>query len=532
LNKLLLVLSLIGIISCSEQELATESFSKLDTRESVKRFDDISDGKSITGVSNKNGRLHFDDVESVNNYLTFIKNMDNVTEKRAFYYEDIGLSYEERDGTYYTKHPAAKYLEEALGFTSFRTLEEEYIRNAMINRKEFFGIISDPYIKSIIDSKRSFVVGCRTYVVKSKDKMAIVNQDEELVDRLNLNFDTVKPGLNVRFINDFTTTFSFNVDEEGRPESQKEIYQFTYQLEDVGNNELQVTNTSFIENECIPKCYEWVYSDGTVVRGDQPDRLIKEGEVLVMRLVDCDGPTVYDTTLVETRACALSGGEFEELARNINITVCEFFEPNFDFTQIDWWQFTELNSGFESPQHTDNNTSYANTVGDIKIELCIKHKEFVGPCCGTFEFDRCECEERGEEVDSEVLEVPNGPNWRFDVLVWVEKSGAFDATPGEVGTRMITYRQKSNGGWEDKCPTFGGYSHLNSRYFDKEEDCTVYEYEEESWRGDCDENQQINHDHKHARKIPKDTYGEWGMNVDGTMRYYKGPNNDGKLYLQ
>ena len=97
---------------------------------------------------------------------------------------------------------------------------------------------------------------------------------------------------------------------------------------------------------------------------------------------------------------------------------------------------------------------------------------------------------------------------------------------------MITYRKKPNGGWDDICPPFGGYSNLNARYFDKSENCQVYDYQEERWRSDCDENQQINHDHKHARKIANVTWGEWGMNVDGTWRYYKGPNNDGRLVLQ
>ena len=94
-----------------------------------------------------------------------------------------------------------------------------------------------------------------------------------------------------------------------------------------------------------------------------------------MRLVDCDGPTISDTTIIETRGCALNGGGLDELAANIDIISCEFFQPNFDFTEIDWWQFTELNSGFQSPQHTDNNTPYANTVGDVSIELCVKFLE-------------------------------------------------------------------------------------------------------------------------------------------------------------
>ena len=75
MKNILLFGLLIGIISCSDQELVNLSQNNNDSIALESRSEVVSIAPSLSGVSNQNGRLHFDNMDALNEYFNLIIEM-------------------------------------------------------------------------------------------------------------------------------------------------------------------------------------------------------------------------------------------------------------------------------------------------------------------------------------------------------------------------------------------------------------------------------------------------------------------------
>lgn len=539
----LLVISLV-IVSCSDTEDSssiTEGLN-LDNREST----------FIQGVENIDGRLHFKDNEALRNYIHTLASDGEASESLES--SDYSTSDETQETTgFRSQYPRFKSYELKLGFTSLRSIEE-----SAFEYEEISEFIDQPYLKSVMNEKRAFSVGKRTYVYFNPDKVAVIINDESLVNRVFDSEGSIPNELNLRYElgGDVNYTF-FEPYDDGEVPVDKPKVDILIHQEFNQDGSISLLNKSFVETNGTEACYVWTLPNGDIVQGEQVNGNFNGGDRLLLEIFDgCGGPNVCKEEL-ELRSpphCQTTGagsignpGEWTSLGEYFTIegTGCRFI-PNFDFsgnldTGVEWWQFELIdpstgNVVLTSPSFNSNNTNQlANSLDNLfpgtLVRICIKYLRYTGACCGVYIIPECNttCPELGTVHAVQEFELGNG-RYQIAVEVWVETSGSFDwATPGEVGCRMLIRRwTKKWGKWKfrDSCAEIATMA-LRGNY--TKSSCPVIEIDKESFRTDCDNDVQINHDDGGARKLPGALWGEFAIFTEGEWGYYNGPN--GRLVL-
>lgn len=139
-----------------------------------------------------------------------------------------------------------------------------------------------------------------------------------------------------------------------------------------------------------------------------------------------------------------------------------------------------------------------------------------------------QCEGFASNEDQFEVEFNNGETWRFDVDGAVKRDDIGpSAFPGEVAARMIIFKRRNNGRFDDTCPDEGRID-VWGTYVDKDENCAEYGTANQPslhpHRTDCDENQQAFLDHNGARVLTicsnpvGSLVADFSIKVDGEWR--------------
>lgn len=478
-------------------------------------------------------------------------------------YNSLGISLQVRSsGIFYTRYPSSQVFDEANSFISKRQKIENWkISEMNSGNNNIFSMVSQPYFKSILNTDGAVRIGDRIYVHFDSGLIAMVANNDIAAYNYVINTDENElfNKFNVRI---FHKHYADKYVERMNNGSFIEylVSDFKVDLLTDMNGVTSLTNRSVFEliNDSKP-IFEWSYSDGTVEIGNQPSRTISMNESVSVSVKSTDGEILGKYDPDHQHGGGLGGvwvgpNDGTSGGNDTDVRACHPGDPRDYITNLGngnyRFNFGSWNGGqvewkidCESVESTSFNfVQQICCTGGVEVELCWQAPPATRDapfCCETATIDvkPAECTRTAESKDEEEFTFSNGETWKIECLGWVETSGIFDgSTPGEVGARTLTFRQKSNGDFERKQPEFG-IAGVTGYYADKDDDCDIHFIDQTSTNAG-DDNTQENHDHSGARLIPQggcdedpsEIYSRHGLTVNGETKFYT--KNGGKLWIQ
>lgn len=153
-----------GIYSCSKEDTKKDENLQLPTE----------NRSALPTVIN--GMLHFDTYADFENYITNLEALETDTNQVKTAYDQLGVDLTQEFLPNLTDYPVALIMEQQIaGFTSARKAEETIINNALNSGDDtVFSIISDPYLKSALNTDKAVHIGTRIFRFFNDEGLAIV----------------------------------------------------------------------------------------------------------------------------------------------------------------------------------------------------------------------------------------------------------------------------------------------------------------------------------------------------------------------
>jgi hypothetical protein len=127
-----------------------------------------------------NGMLHFNTYADFEGYIENLEELENDTNQVITAYTQLGVDLTEEFLPNLTDYPVALRIEQQItGFTSTRKAEETVINNALNSGNDtIFTIISDPFLKSALNTDYAVHIGTRIFKFFKDDQLAIISNND------------------------------------------------------------------------------------------------------------------------------------------------------------------------------------------------------------------------------------------------------------------------------------------------------------------------------------------------------------------
>lgn len=160
----LIAIVILGIYSCAKDDVKNEHNAQFTTE----------NRSALPSVIN--GMLHFDTYSDFKAYIANLEEMENDSNQVTAAYIQLGVDLTQEFLPNLTDYPVSLRKEQQLsGFTSARKAEETIINNALNSGDDsVFSIVSDPFLKSALNTNFSVHIGTRIFKYYDNDGIVIV----------------------------------------------------------------------------------------------------------------------------------------------------------------------------------------------------------------------------------------------------------------------------------------------------------------------------------------------------------------------
>lgn len=385
-----------------------------------------------------NGMLHFESFTDFEAFQEALKIQERDANAVNAAYTFLGVNLNDDDIPNLTDHPICLKTEmEISNYISRRKIEEDQINSILSSGGDIFSIVSNPYLKTVLNANMSVHIGTRIYKFFENGGLAIIfNNDWNLFNCIsNSSFESLHTGYNIAisstYRDDWDNYFTFNNDHT--LVSEKETYLPRFYTTISANNSLQVHNISIIESFNGPITFTWLYSDNTTSIGVNPNRELAPNESISLTITRGGGRIETIPSELILIACPVI------VITNLSNNQVRFEDTNFDPNRNNIYMRWVFSDGTISSNNINPFTRTCTGDGTVTCEYRYINSNEIA-CSRSLPYF-CKCGE-GKNIFSEKSQSISGRSYKIEVELSAQGTEVFARTKAYRKTAGIWFLTK------------------------------------------------------------------------------------------